>query len=140
MTDDVRAAAERLRQFKAGRSCLDVYDAKTVDKGFAKVVYDEGVLAQAWLDAFPADDGETLTPERLAAFGFTEVENQWGGLALRVNGRLRFRHDSTAPANEQWAAFDAVGGDGIYVPDPQTVGGLRRLCAALGIPITETPK
>ena len=87
-----------------------------------------------------ADEDDQLTPDRLAAFGFEDVRNDWGGQALRINGRVRLGYDAAAAGYAQWVAFDAAGGDGIYVPDPQTVGGLRRLCAALGIPLTETPK
>lgn len=133
MTDDVRAAAERIT-----RSVHEtVYTGPLSLQG---KLADALIVADAVLAEHPADDGEPLTPNRLLAFGFTEVENQWSGLALRVNGRARLGHDSTAPANEQWVAFDAVGGDGIFVPDPKTVGGLRRLCAALDIPLTESPK
>ena len=86
-----------------------------------------------------ADDGDPLTPHRLRAFGFTTVENQWGGLALRVNGRARLGYSATRPVGRRWVAWDddENDGGGIYVPDPQTVGGLRRLAIALGIHLEE---
>lgn len=91
-----------------------------------------------------ADDGDPLTPHRLRAFGFADVGSQGvgGGLTLRVNGRARLGYSATRPVGRRWVAWDddENDGGGIYVPDPQTVGGLRRLCAALGIPLTETPK
>jgi hypothetical protein len=132
VTDDVRAAAERITR--------SVHEAVyTGPLSLQGKLADALIVADAVLAEYPADDGDPLTPERLKAFGFTAVENQWGGLALRVKGRARLGYSATRPVGRRWVAWDddENDGGGIYVPDPQTVGGLRRLAIALGIHLEE---
>ena len=120
MTDDVRAAAERITR--------SVHEAVyTGPLSLQGKLADALIVADAVLAEHPADDGEPVTEAWLRAAGFT------------VNP-LRDRLE-VGPA--QWWHFAncVLGIDhhtGFWTLP--TRGHVRRLCAALGIPITETPK
>lgn len=128
VTDDVRAAVERVRRWRAGEWLAGIYPDTNDRAGeLACLETDWRDVSVAYLNAFPADDGEPVTEEWLLAAGFT------------VNP-LRDRLE-VGPA--QWWHFAncVLGIDhhtGFWTLP--TRGHVRRLCAALGIPLTETPK
>ena len=124
MTDDVRAAAERIV-----RSVHEtVYTGPLALQG---KLADALVLADAVLTEHPADDGEPVDEAWLRAAGFTvkDVENDAvlhaGLLSVCVyepDDPVFWRVDYERLPEELW---------------PKTRGHVRRLCAALGVTLTE---
>lgn len=91
------------------------------------------------------DDGEPVTAEWLKAVGFVPLTYEPAGTVgpLRWPTRPDERGLSWHPASDRpevWVYSD-TDSDGIgsaYLPDQPTRGHVRRLCACLGITITET--
>lgn len=122
MTQEIRAAAERLRRLEAGEHQDAVYG----DFANAFRRLDTQTLADAFLAEHPADDDEPDTEEWLRGVGFTDCKND--GLRLSILARYP----------NLGMPFWEVCGTVIRLAQPKTRGQLRRLCAALGISLKET--
>lgn len=128
MSDDVLAAAERCRGL-AGPGWVDVAEASP------ECVADLLTLARAYLAANPADDATAVDETWLRAVGWqtSPGSSAWvhtrlaGGLAVHL--RLTLDECRLYDASAKWVA----------IPVPATRGHVRRLCAALGVPLTEGP-
>lgn len=87
----------------------------------------------------PADDGEPVTADWLRAVGFVK----WGdrGSMIRFHRTWQPDHDDSIEVNaaHQWAEIEH-GFDVVRVPNISTRGHVRRLCAALGITLTESDR
>ena len=134
MTDEVKAALGRLRRYYAGDST--VYRHRDSDARFTGDVL-------ALLGGHPSDDGEPVTLPWLQSVGFERRMQPAAGsdLSLQVGDVRLFvavaRHarERYYFAPERWAVNEA------WLPEtatPTTRGHVRRLCASLGIPLTET--
>jgi hypothetical protein len=90
-------------------------------------------VVKAWLADHPADDDEPVTTEWLAAVGITEDEGRANGDIYVCAWVGRWQHGRVEILiGKHW--------DQTYIPGgmtPQTRGEFRRLCAALGVPLTE---
>ena len=129
MTDDVRAAAERITR--------SVHEAVyTGPLSLQGKLADALIVADAVLAEHPADDGDPVTGEWLEVVipGFSlNAGGQMGGCVYDSYRVTAVRKDGG------WGIVASVaeGEAGVLCP---TRGHVRRLCAALGIPLTETPK
>ncbi len=122
--NELRAAAERViqqvREYdSAGVAMLWEHKAKAV--------------AEAYLAEHPADDGDGLSVEWMQAVGFVQSGGGWWRLGEGTNSMALDYHDNT----EVGDVFRLPSGS--YTPgiNVQTRGQLRRLCAALGVPLKE---
>lgn len=97
----------------------------------------QGLAAEAFiagrLSNFPADDGEPITEGWLRQCGFTDDEDQlYPELThLRINPLIRSTCKETGEVTWWISAYRDL-------PTPPDRGSLRRLCAALGVPLTES--
>jgi len=125
MSDKLRAAAARL----TGRA-IEYYRK---DRAVAQREIDIVDLAEAYLAANPVDDGDPVTEDFLdSCFPGRELsqeESWWLSLELWIGSGTYGYSLMHTGANGS--------GSFILVLDIPTRGGLRRLCAALGIPLTE---
>lgn len=120
MTTELQAAAERWDEEVA----LEMFGE---DQAVRDVVH----LAKAYLALFPADD-ETLIDEAwLRERGFVERN----GIFYSMDSALRFspKPDERLRSHGWWY-------HGVSIPDQETRGQLRRLCAALGVELKEPEK
>lgn len=132
MTDDVRAAAERWRQ--------RIADPRWAVLNRPKTKADTAVLLDAYLADHPADNGDPLTPEWLLAAGLAADDLTWHGhgpaTGYVLANRIGFRC-----CDGRWAAYllspDGFDGSEDWLVETPTRGHLRRLCAALDIPLPE---
>jgi len=150
MNEQVKSAMERLRQMRAD---ADDHDGgyPATEEGRRQSLLDHAALADAYLAEHPADDDEAITEDWLREVGFksktyqeSEVlalnipkgvigDTQWIELEDETNGVFLLCRWS-----ELYEDYD---GDDLP-PDRvevvcRTMGQLRRLCAALGIELTE---
>ena len=129
MSDELRAAAERVRRVEAGEPADQAYRAHP-RRQFQQFA-DRGLMASAWLAEHPADDDEPISPEWLRSVGFTLTDAHVRYYSNRSrppfvvviasDGRLRLAVQNGS---------DVEGGDVCQKP---TRGDVRRLCRALGI-------
>lgn len=147
MTDDVRAAAERLARYIAGRAEVleQLEHLGRMPPGLRLSIEDTAAVANAYLAEHPADDGEPVTADWLQSVGFgrhmqpaanCDLSLQAGDFRLFVAVAIPTR-ERYGFKPERWAVNE------VWLPEaatPATRGHVRRLCAALGIPLTETPK
>lgn len=135
MIDELREAVERTRRVHAGETVCDVYGRVYLDDSWKRFAADNKVIAAAYLADHPADDAEPVTKEWLLSVGFDDRRNGVSmGLGLRVNGGPHLYCSCNAPGVTPDWYFD----DGrlIACNDLLTRGHVRRLCAALGVPLT----
>lgn len=129
MTDDeLRATAERLLKYAQVANKGQPWDATVAHKavyhrtGFTRIE-DETALAAAYLAEHKADDGELATPDWCRSVG------------------LVYFHDGRAKV--RWLDYpsgvDVLVGETVALRLP-TRGQVRRLCAVLGVPLTEGAK
>ncbi len=114
MTDaELRAAAEMVVATGTHKDWFDTIDAGAV------------AVASAYLAEHPADEHELWTAEWLKAVGFDgDMSKNGPGMWLRG---VRIHSDGRWSWCGQSWPFKAI----------QTRGDLRRICAALNIPLTE---
>lgn len=113
--EELKAIASRVRPHAAG------------NLGNADIA-DRNALAAAYLAEHPADDAEPITANWLAAVGFTSP----GAFTHTIDGGITMEWFSGGDLG-QW---ECIIGDHVC-PDFGTRGQLRRLCAALGVPLSE---
>lgn len=128
MTDDVRAAAERLRRYYAGDDT--VFRHRDDDARFTGDVL-------LLVGRVPADDGEPVTEDWLRAVGFRPDE--FGCLWLGDEAELGYRVEPRPGEPSRWRYSDPEG-DTVYLPAQTTRGHVRRLAEALWMHLTETPE
>ncbi len=117
MNDETRAAAERLRDHRTTQWPLRTQDMNTI--------------IEAYLAEHPADDAEPITGEWLrttSAYTFVELPDNDGTNVL-------FEIEPFGP--DEYRPQLSEGSDMIVLRRLKTRGDLRRLCAALGVPLTE---
>lgn len=136
MSDDLRAAAQRLRDYAASPDS-EIYGSDV------PVLID--VVTQGLLSLLPpADDGEPVTNAWLRSVGFQETGKGVGVLAvLTVDDspvRLHRWLENWIGGSERLWVYACIGqaADRVSVPSPQTRGDVRRLAAVLGITLKET--
>ena len=130
-TDELRAAASRLVGHVAARTDgEDPYRLATPDDPAMSHTFDHdrftadiGAVGRAYLAEHPADDGEPVTPEWLAATGFSPA---WGDKYRHQRGHMdvvwREGVMSLAHRTDEWSELPV-----------RTRGHVRRLLMALGI-------
>jgi hypothetical protein len=127
VTDELRAAAERVRRAKAGEHPFAIYgedDAQT--QGW----HDRKVLAEAWLAANPADDGEPVTEDWLRDQGWDSDGYDlpyWTLPAARRRGITIGVFTGKSRMSRLVFGREPVA-------QPATRGDVRRLLAAIGVP------
>ncbi len=131
MSDELRAAAERvvMKHFHEDNSCplLDVRDPENIRGDVLDV-------CEAWQADHPADDGEPTDANWLMAVGFSErVDPIIEYFAIPADGQELHLCGGRAYLD----CKDA--GDWALPGHYRTRGHVRRLCAALGITLTEKP-
>ncbi len=133
--DELQAAAERLGRYCDGLmpdgDGLDQQDGYRLSGAEHLVTC---LLVAAYFAEHPADDGEPVTGSPLnetwlPAVGFTYEPDIYGPTDWWRLGKLRFYPYSGG--SSRWTY------DGVSLPDQPTRGHVRRLCAALGIPLAE---
>lgn len=146
--NELEAARERLRAINAQeQDPIDVYDLRNPPPNHRgkwgrwemREALEHGqqddceTLADAYLAEHPADDGELITEEWLRSVGFKQSAE---GTMMRLASGEPLSH-----LRHTAVSFDLVSGNwfanGLRCRKQETRGHLRRLCAALGIPITE---
>lgn len=130
-TDEVRACAERMNRMAQAKLGIPMAPA-------AKAwVEDNWAVSTAWMAEHPADDGEPITAERLAAAGFAPPNEKYAEWISPPSDRGRVAVSISnygdpplisCTDNDIWCHIPA----GLT---PQTWGQFRRLCAALGVPL-----
>lgn len=134
MSDDVRAAAERFREYERR------VDAGESPKAVDYLVHDDDLadLARAYLAEHPADDGEPVSEAWLESVGLVsdgppnptytaESKGSRGGPVCTLNVEL-------------WMGCDGFSVGTVYrelIPTADTRGEFRALCRVLRIPLTE---
>lgn len=98
--------------------------------GGIRVRSPNGRVRRVWLDGM-VDDGEPITEDWLLSVGF-----QKGFYGPWINGAAGVLALSDAPNHQVWI----LNNQAVKRTQWQTRGELRRLCAALGIPLKETPQ
>lgn len=163
MDDEMRGAAERLAEFARiarqgtpnqapayrDAAYMAVYNGKPHSQ-----LVDMATVAEAWLAEHPADAGEPVTPDWLAAVGFREVDLSWRktGMgnesepnAFTIGGAPDVGYDEFGvwAGDGKWAIYrisaDGFDGSEDWLAWTPTRGDVRRLLVALGIPIQEPP-
>ncbi len=131
MSDELKAAAERLRKHYA---CYSVCDSPYFLPEISMINMplldcDEKDVSQAYLAEHPADDGEPITKEWLLSIGsaYHSVLHQF---AIGKYGQIRILFWPRANRCE-W--FLEVLKEMIEIPRQSTRGQFRRLLSALGI-------
>lgn len=118
MTDNVREAAERLRDAIKGNSTFRVGDLAAV--------------TLQYLAEHPADNDEPVTVEWLASVGFTIDVHQ--SVKVTADLFLVYRGGGWFLAS----GADTIKSAAVDLPDYKTRSDVRRLCAALGIELNES--
>lgn len=132
MTDDVRAAVGRVRrwysgEWLAGEWLAGIYpEAKDRSQELALLETDWRDVAIAYLTEHPADDGDPVDEAWLRAVGFG------------VYGLFADRDGGLSIGDLEWHECRRWLYGNTPLPDLPTRGHVRRLCLALGIPLTET--
>ncbi len=150
----LQAAAERLRRNYDGEQISMVYThpyphaSKGQRSAYAVVqrAKDREIIADAYLREHPADEGEPISEEWLKAVGFTRDDES---CMLRLYIDLcSYNSTIVIGCPVCFAAIEQVDGAGphdsdddscVQIPFPQTRRDVRRLAAALGITLKETP-
>jgi hypothetical protein len=147
MSDSLQPALDRLRNAVAsGINYSEIY-------GYGPE-HELAVLASAYLIEHPEDDGETVTREWLTSVGFTAYDenerdpSKWlyfiSPKSKESKGRsgpiVHLRIDPLYGC-DGWSIVEAgdehTGLDSVQIPSCETRGDVRRLCAALSIPLKE---
>jgi|SRR5579864_1713139 len=128
--DDIRAAAERLR-----RHSKPSYNP---DEGWHPD--DRKLVADAYLAANPADDDEPVTEEWLGLLpGLVVDPGSRDSTLIQTSGDTYLVIESDRSMAIQQGMYDDR--DSQYIPvrafECATRGAVRRLCACLGVPLTE---
>jgi len=152
MSESVRAAAERLARYIAGRAELLELLGK-MPPGLRLSIEDTAAVANAYLAEHPSDDDEPATPEWLRSVGFLpdgDVDKPDAPLAIGLyygrtddeieNGigagrHLLLDHAGDAMVEEYDEGGTVVGC--VEMPSLPTRGHVRRLCAALGVSLPQ---
>lgn len=141
MTDDVRAAAERLREHRRVVAAMEhskaspytYIDVSTGAAGFVPnaELRDMAAVVTAYLAEHPADDAEPVTEAWLRAVEWEQIRDgpHWW---LRALPMLRWDRRE----NELMIGSNSVGWH--LVSRPTTCGDVRRLASALGIRLATT--
>ena len=99
MTNDIRAASERLRRHNRGEPGIyDPTGMATAETIAGRVWNDEGLLALQWLAEHPADDDEPISHADRLADGIRH--------ALSMIGDIKDRHPEIP--DEGWKELDAI--------------------------------
>jgi hypothetical protein len=128
--DELRKAVERQRRLAAPDVLHeDVYPGDDYQSAeFA----DLSAIAEAWLADHPEDSDLPVTADWLRSVGFENVyEDRWHSPANSDGEMLMY---CPMWAGSQWAYGTPDDGCG-SIPGVRTRGHVRRLCAALGIPL-----
>jgi hypothetical protein len=128
-TDELRAAAERVRRFRRGENPCDIWEYPELDQ-----YHDLAQLAAAWLADHPADDDTGLSVGWMHSVGFVQSGGGWWARVDGSDGLALEYYDS----NEVGEVFRLPTNG--YLPSRvlvNTRGDLRRLCRALGQPLIE---
>ena len=104
---------------------LEVYGGDR-DSQFSRVYADHRALYLAYLAEHPADDDLLLTVSYMEQVGFLDIGPRNGVPRMR----LQFLIVYCLADRNCWKV------NCVEVPEPKTRGDLRRLCAALGVPLT----
>lgn len=128
--DELRAAAERLRRAEAVDSLAAVYGPMADKDNAGAYLRDRNALLAAWFREHPADDELPVTEEWLREVGFGDNGYNYAGSMLRLGG-FEYR---TGPSADGWSRWYYCG---VLITDENlgTRGHVRRLLAALGIPL-----
>jgi hypothetical protein len=155
VSDELKAAIDRQRRYMGGENGYRVYFPEFVGRNHnwtdaeeseyvRRKRRDKEILALAYLAEHPADDDEPITADWLRSVGAKEVDLSWRNdqfsthLPAYVFGNGRFGvwgHEAA------WSMYllnaDGFDGQEEHVTAVRTRGQLRRLCAALGITLTQ---
>jgi hypothetical protein len=123
-TDELRAAAKRLH-----RHFSSVSFSRDMPQLDAKALADAVVSGQLIFAADPADDGEAVTTDWLRAVGFYPDDPALPNRRLRTRCGLHITEYGGG-----WSLRDCLTVNVVLL---STRGHVRRLCAALGVPLTE---
>jgi hypothetical protein len=127
MSDEVKKAAERLRRVQAGESLLDVYPDSLAEPAWSYAA-DLRVLADAYLATVAADEELPITRE-----WWETLKDDPGELYfLHFGDEDRFWLDLSESRNMVMLESPRDSTDLEHI---KTRGQLRRLCAALNIPL-----
>ena len=151
MSDDLRAAAERLAQtptystrHMAVEERADGITQMLVD--LQRLAVADGCVAAAWAYEFaqavaaehPADDAIAVDEAWLRSVGFSEVVTRWSDVWLGLEsggGILEVLSDGSIGYVQNPRTDDEVY---VCIPGKQsTRGHVRRLCKALGVTLSE---
>lgn len=136
MKEDVKQAAERLRRIYAGEEYFDVYGVRPT--GFGNQQRDEAAVIAGFLAAFPADEGEAIDEQWIKSLGWTNESSlkkdfpRWRSSTSDRGG------PTVCIVWEPMMGCDAWSLDGELIPPLRHRGDLRKLAAALGIPLETT--
>jgi hypothetical protein len=142
--NEITQAAERRHRIKSGVPDYEVYGYTRQqwshgmfdDEIAEKIAADDMALADAYLAEHPADDGDVVTPEWLLSVGFTlDHEMEPPRDPVYCIRSLLWRPHYFEVNQGKWQ-FGPV----TINQNPKTRGDVRRLCAALGIPLPDQPK
>lgn len=151
MTSEQRAAIERLREDAETLINSISRNLKRWETWFPNEMAEVDVprrwllamkhYAEIALAEHPADDAEPVTEEWMRSVGFEKHDALWQwskSNGLKMPSRLvywpGYRGDGT-----QWHIDGGPRAKDIYdIPEQPTRGDVRRLCVALGIPLTAT--
>lgn len=129
MSDELRHHCETTVAFLGGRDRMSTTDLRNLK------------LAKGWLAEHPADDGEPVTADWLLSAGF--VADEYGQHVREV----QIGYDCNVvglytPNLVGWLVYDSLGSgeNEVSIGGLPTRGHVRRMCAALGITLTETPQ
>jgi hypothetical protein len=140
MSDELRAAAERLRQVKAGGPITVIYDRRDdLKDAFRLIDIDRRILADAWLAQNPADDAEPADAAFVRRFG-TPISDEGDGVIVKFD-RPAIEPSVRLIWEKNWKGDTRVcvgiGRDNFVQTD--TRGVVRSLLTALRVPLTESP-
>lgn len=131
MTPEIRAAAERLRRLA---NATNDDDPASLYPETANHMEDLWMVAEVFLSAFPADDDEPLSEPWLLSVGFEDRGHELVLQPALMGPTIRY-----LKTFREFTPGWYVGEARIWRDDTaRTCGQLRRLCAALGIPLKET--
>lgn len=124
--NELQAATDRIRRGEFGGENLESVYGGDRDSQFSRICADQRLLYLAYLAEHPADDDVLLTVSYMEQVGFLDIGPRGGVPRMRIQFLIVY---CLADRN-RWTV------NHVEVPEPKTRGDLRRLCAALGIPLT----
>lgn len=147
VSDDLKAAIERLRRIEAGEEQSVVYhDYAFYDEQCNARENDEAKVIAAYLHEHLAEDAAEVTQDTVASWG-------WAAASLKMKDWPIWLSPSSTRSGPvcaiRWEPLNGCDGWAIInredfsrwadtlIPPPESVGQLRRLCAALGIKLEE---